>query len=294
MGQLGKGVYLSNYGTAQNVTVKEATIAGDVLFAIGCSQVDAGLTTLNLTKPAGWTIDPAFAGAAGGGYSALYPSGGSNFLEGAYAQPGAQPANTVYAFTTQVAAHVVVLLFRCNEQILAIPSVTAGAFGDYQAAGPAVLAMNTPISNPGFHFYAINGQGENTPLVYRAPTGDPQALCQVCHLSNLLGDAINLDLWVAAIARNTAWAGNVTFTYTPALDGWVAGGGNIQLGATNTPSTLAFPLCLPGQKKAAINRLRGGSSSGGGAGGIGGLSGLGAPPDAATSVKRILFRSGKL
>lgn len=264
MSSLGKGVYASPNGSGpQNVTVADATVVGDTLVAIYTTQVVAGANP-TWTPPGGWTIDfqPTISS---GGYSA----GGSNWLALAHIAPGAQPKNTVYTFTMGYTGTIIIMLFRCNEQILAGISTPTRAKSDLPSNSPDSLAVTFPLSAPGFDFYVVGGTSLATgggPFTPAVPTGET-GFCAVCTLDQV-HDNENLGIYVLNPARNVAFTGTLSSGFVPNGSGWNAMAGIVQLGATNTPSTLAFPKCIPGSN--SRGRLRGGGSGAPGGPGPGG------------------------
>ena len=265
MSQLGKGVYASpNASGPQNVTVTDATVVGDTLVAVFVSQVIAGANP-TWTLPVGWTSD--LTPNSSGGYS-----GGnfSNWLSLAHFAPGVQPKNTVYSFNMGATGTTIVMLFRCKEQILGGIAAPTANKGDLPSNSPDSIAVTFPLANPGFDFYVASGTslvaggGPFTPAV---PTGET-GFCAVCTLTQA-NDNENLAIYVLNPARNVAFTGTLSSAFVPNGSGWNAMAGIVQLGATNTPSTLAFPQCLPGSN--SRGRLRGGGS-GQGPGGGGGKS----------------------
>lgn len=274
MPTLGKGVYVSPTGSgAQSVTVTDATTTGDILVAIYCSQtIQAGFG--NVTYPAGWATITNFGGFSGG-----YGVGNdSNDLQAGSILPGIQPANTVYTFTLPASGIIVVILFRCKEQILGGTGGGSGNSGNGPqpgpaASSPATLAVVWPLANPGFDLVAINSLGATNasgPLTASlwtpsAPTGGIQPFLQVASFS-VPSDPVNLAIYAELISRNVAFTGTLSATYSPNPNGWAMGGNFVALGSTNTPSTLTFPKGIPSGTTNRGRLRHGGGGSGGRAG----------------------------
>ena len=251
---LGPGVFTTPYGSgAQAVTVVPATVAGDVLVALYISQVSAG-STPTWAVPVGWT---RINGAPN--YAIQTPSGlFMNFIWAASIAPGAQPANTAYSFTHGFAGRTIVLLFRAAQALGAalanyVPSASraAGSFGDGAAASPASVADNFALANPGFDVSVIQGSGS----LVAAPSGLLGTVVLVAKMA-AGADSLDLAIFVAIPARNVANNATVqsAFTPTPSNNGWAANVFTVQLGVSNTPTTLTFPAGVSSAGAGAMPR----------------------------------------
>lgn len=272
MASLGNGVYQDAAGV---VTVKDATIAGDLLLALYISQAQAG-SFATLGFPAGWASITNFGGFSGG-YGAAT---NSNNLQGFFRAPGAQAANTTYTFTGMLSPYaLVILLLRCKEQVL-VGTPQGGINANGTGPQPAGSIASSPATitptwtSPGFDLVAINSIGaangvgvmKVTAWTPSTPTGTTQVLSQV--LSFIApGDAVNFSVFIALNSRNANFTTQISDIYAPSPNGWDMGALFAQLGSTNTASTLSFPGALPAGN--TRNRLRHGGGGSGGKGGIG-------------------------
>lgn len=276
MASLGKGVYRDAVGV---ITVTDATIAGDLLFALYVTQGQAA-TFPTLSFPAGWAGITNFSGSS----SNYGGSNVSNNLQGFFLAPGVTPANTTYTFTGMVSPYaLIIVLLRCKEQILAGPAQAINANGagpqpaGSLASSPATIIPNWPIGNPGFDLIAINSIGaanssgtmKVTAWTPSLPTGTTKTLSQIVKFIAPT-DPVNFDVFIALTSRNVGFNAPISDLYSPTPNGWDMGAVVAQLGSTNTASTLSFPKAIdPGNSR---GRLRG-SGSGGSVGKPGAFSG---------------------
>lgn len=265
MARLGTGVYLSAYGTgAQTVTVDKATQAGDEFFAFGVTQVTAGGGPFTWQPPnPPFTHGLDFNSLSAGSHDGL----NGTWVWMAHGAPGAVAAGQTYTFThdNTLSMRSILVLLRCKEQVLSdgIGGGSGSTGAGFPVTSPATVAVNFPLANPGFDMLLFNNKG----VQGANPTGDSPKLKAVALLSTA-ADNMDIGLYFQPASRNVAFVGNLSVAWGgTAVDGWRIIVATAQLGSTNTPSTLTFPVPLP-DSGGGMRRLRTGGSMGGFAAGI--------------------------